>query len=404
MTATDQLLLRLLRGGARADTLDPGLVGDVSWPEFLERCEAHGVAPLVARSLETLGWPGVSPAAREALTRARRTNAARTLLAIQALRRVLEALSCAHVPVIPLKGVALGESLYGDPALRVSSDIDVLVPRAAVPRAWAAITALGYVRVEEEPDVAPDDLDLLIESNHEYGFVSPDAPARALELHWDIAWRWPRDAGAIADLWAEARPRDFWGVPGWTLGPVWQLLYLAVHAARHRWHALKWLVDVHEICRRGGLDWGEIRARAIRFGLDEALYITLGASAALLDTPVPPDVCARRLPSWLELFPATPRPLGVWRGALYPARLFARPADKAAYVARVLLRPTLGERRWIRLPARLGALYYPLRPLRLAGRWAKALTSLRDRADHRGSARPPGRRKAGPSPSHQESA
>ena len=31
--------------------------------------------------------------------------------------------------------------------------------------------------------------------------------------------------------------------------------------------------------------------------------------------------------------------------------------------------PTLGERRVVRLPDGLRALYYPLRPLRLGGRW-----------------------------------
>jgi hypothetical protein len=105
------------------------------------------------------------------------------------------------------------------------------------------------------------------------------------------------------------------------------------------------------------------------------------------------------LPGWLELFPATPDPLDIWQGALYPARLFARPSERLGYLARVLLVPTLAERRLIRLPRRLRALYYLLRPLRLGGRWGLdvtrrigrrfpgRLTSSRDRADHPGSLR-----------------
>jgi hypothetical protein len=403
VTSADRLLLLCLRGGATVEAIARGAEGDdVSWSLLLDRARAHGVTPLVARALETAGWPGVPAACRQALERARRVNAARNLLAASALARVCAVLSGAGVPVIPLKGVALGESLYGDPGVRVSSDIDILVPRARMACAWALITGLGYARAEQEPAVAPGDLDLLLESNHEYAFVSPDGAGGALELHWAIAWRWPRGDDALADLWAEARPRPFRGVPAWTLGPAWELLYLAVHAARHRWQALKWLVDVHEICRRG-VDWKDIRTRAECFGLEDVLGLTLAASATVLDTPIPPDVRLRPLPSWLDLFPTAPRPLDVWRGALYPAGLFARPKDKVGYLARVLFLPTLADRRACRLPARLEALHYPFRPVRLAWRWARTLTFPRDRADDRGSTRP-GPEPAGAGPSNQESA
>src|SRR5262249_61029560 len=89
---------------------------------------------------------------------------------------------------------------------------------------------------------------------------------------------------------------------------------------------------------------------------------------------------------WLWLFPSTEGALGVWRGALYPARLQPRPADKLGYLARVLLMPTLGERRMIRLPDRLAVLYYPLRPLRLASRCGLDLLRAGLRALRDGSA------------------
>ena len=111
------------------------------------------MAPLVARSLEALGWPGTPHPVRAALEAARRINAARNLLVARALGRVLDGLARASVPVIPLKGVALAESLYGDAALRVSSDIDVLVPRACVARAFAVMGELGYARADHEEPV-----------------------------------------------------------------------------------------------------------------------------------------------------------------------------------------------------------------------------------------------------------
>ena len=418
MTDADRLL-RILAGGGLSADLDNrarGLTGTVSWPRLFDRAEAHGVVPLAARSLAALGWPDVPSPVRAAFEAARRINAARNALVARALGRVLEGLGRVGVPVIPLKGVALSESLYGDAALRVSADLDVLVPRECVARAWTVLDELGYVMAGHEERVEASELGLLLESNIEYAFASPEAAGCPVELHWDIAWRWPHGPAAIADLWADARPRPFRGAPALALGPEWELLYLAVHAARHRWESLKWLVDIHEICRRGGLDWAKVRAKADRFGLTDALEISLRASAVLFDTPIPSSGPARALPGWLALFPATPDPLDIWRGALYPARLFARPSEKLRYLARVLLVPTLAERRLIRLPARLRALYYPLRPLRLGGRWgldvvrgigrrlSGRLTSSRDRADHRGPMRRLVRRAGRPARSKQESA
>jgi hypothetical protein len=418
VTDADRLLRILARGDVPADLGDRarGLIGNVSWSRFFDRAEAHGVVPLAARSLAALGWPDVPSPVRAAFEAERRINAARNALVARALGRVLEGLGRVDVPVIPLKGVALSESLYGDPSLRVSADLDVLVPRECVARAWTVLGELGYVMADHEERVEASELGLLLESNIEAAFASPEAAGCPVELHWDIAWRWPHGAPAIADLWADARPRPFRGAPAHALGPEWELLYLAVHAARHRWESLKWLVDIHEVCRRGGLDWEKVRAKADRFGLTEVLEISLQASAALFDTPLPSSPRTRALPGWLGLFPATPDPLDIWQGALYPARLFARPSEKVRYLAGVLLVPTLAERRLIRLPASLRALYYPLRPLRLGGRWGLdvargigrrflcRLTSSRDRADHLGSLRRLVRRGGGPTRSKQESA
>jgi hypothetical protein len=418
VTDADRLLRILARGGVPADLEDRarGLIGTVSWSRLLDRAEAHGVVPLAGRSLAALGWPDVPPPVRAAFEAARRINAARNALVARALVRVLEGLGRAGVPVIPLKGVALSESLYGDAALRVSADLDVLVPRDCVARAWAVLGELGYVMAGHEERVEGTELGLLLESNIEYAFASPEAAGCPVELHWGIAWRWPHSARALADLWADARPRPFRGAPAHALGPEWELLYLAVHAARHRWEFLKWMADIHEVCRRGGLDWEKVHDKADRFGLADVLEISLQASAALFGTPLPSRPPARALPGWLDLFPATPDPLDLWQGALYPARLFARPSERLGYLARVLLVPTLAERRLIRLPRRLRALYYPLRPLRLGARWGLdvmrgigrrfpgRLTSSRDRADHLGSLRPPVRRGGGPTRSNQESA
>ena len=376
MTGEECLLLLLARRTFDSETAERAralATRSIEWSRVLDLAETHGVTPLVAANVAGSDGLGSPAEIRSALDRARRFNSAKNLLAARLLGGVLASLGEIGVPAIPLKGVALAESLYGDPGARASSDVDVLLRVGDVRRAIERFAAEGYARGAAEPDVGAQDFDLLIESNIEYVFAPQEWSGCPVELHWDIAWRWARDARAIDDLWAEARPGRFRGAVAWRLSPEWELIYLAVHAARHRWERLKWLVDVHEICVRGEVNWPDARARADRFGLGGALDTTLAVCRTLLDTPVPPGAAVGRLPPWLAVFPSRPEALGVWSGAAYPARLFGRPSDKIRYLWRVLFRPTLAERRLVRLPAALRPLYYPLRPLRLAGKWSAGL-------------------------------
>jgi hypothetical protein len=248
----------------------------------------------------------------------------------------------------------------------VCSDVDVLVPRDAVAEAFRCLLANGYERADRYP-VSSADVDFLVRSAMEYSFRPRSTVfSYLLELHWDLAWRWRGDAAMVDDVWAEARPRGVWGVEAWALSPEWELLYLAVHAARHRWQGLKWLVDIHEVCSRAKFDWTTVVAKARWFGLERALQLSLSVCETLFGTPLPPAYSGHPVPAWLQAFPASAPLEGEWRRAMLARRLFSRPQDRLRYLARIALHPTLGELELVRLPVGLRGLYYPLRLVRLA--------------------------------------
>ncbi len=340
------------------------LAQPLAWRVIARSADEHGVFPTVVRNLRRLGWPHVPDAIRNELEATERLNAVRNTLLGRGLAQILGRLAGAGIPVIPLKGVALAESLYGDVSLRVCSDVDILVPRPAVGPAVELLEADGFKGADRYH--AEASIDLLLRSNMEYCLVSPPASFHyMLELHWDIAWRWRADSKMADTLWADARPATVLAVDAWALSPEWELLYLALHAARHRWSALKWLVDIHEICVRGRIDWSGVEDRAHRFGLERALHLTLGACRTLLGTPLPPEFEGHAPPRRLRVLRAAPVTIGGWREALSAVRLFSRPADQLRYLGRLLLRPTLAEWSLVRLPSPLRFLYYGLRPLRL---------------------------------------
>jgi hypothetical protein len=60
------------------------------------------------------------------------------------LVRVLKFFAEAGIPAIPLKGPALAQALHGDSSLRTYVDLDILVPRSMVGRAFDLLRPGGY--------------------------------------------------------------------------------------------------------------------------------------------------------------------------------------------------------------------------------------------------------------------
>jgi hypothetical protein len=374
MSSEERLLLLLARGRLT----DPiraqarSLLGQaLSWPLLLRQASTYGVSPLLYRHLRQLGFPDVPATAVVELGAAYRANAVRNMLMARELAEVLRRLSVAGVPVMPLKGVALAASLYGDPTLRVCGDIDILVPRPLVGQAHYLLRAMGYRGQSAEREE-----ELLrrrrLKASIEYALVREGRGFRhLLELHWAIFLRASSERAALEALWAEASATPVFGVTAFQPSAEWTLLCLAVHAARHQWRGLKWLGDIHELCTCTPIDWDKVRSQAERAGWENVVELTLNACHALFGTTVPPHFSSRAIPPGVHLFPADLLPTETWQDVVARARLFSSPIDRWRYLVRVILAPSPTDRQLIRLPSALGALYYPLRLLRLTVKYGR---------------------------------
>jgi hypothetical protein len=111
---------------------------------------------------------------------------------------VLGMLEKAGIRAMPLKGTALARDLYGDPGLRTSIDIDVLVGAQDLAHAVSVIAKMGWIAQER----APGGLPLLHET-----LVHPELPR--IELHWRVHWyetRFAADALRRAERPAPGEP------------------------------------------------------------------------------------------------------------------------------------------------------------------------------------------------------
>jgi hypothetical protein len=337
------------------------LAGDLRWPLFLKRARAHQVIPLLYQRLSALGFPHVPDAVQEELKRVFAANALRNILLAKELARVLHLLVDNHIPVIPLKGVVLAESLYGDVALRVCADMDILVPKENVIDAFQILTSSGYSSHLAVPGL----LRLLRRYGKDCELIgAEDAHSYPLELHCGLVWGGPLERALQEQMWKEATRKTLLGVDVFALSAEWEFLYLAVHAARHGWISLKWFADLDRICRRPGVDWEGVSRKANWLGWQDVVGSCLAVCARLFETPVDPLLASKNPPKWSHFRRVAD--LEVPSEILFSLRLLKTPVQKLQFMAIRLFIPTVLDYESVRFPPSLFFVYYMVHPVRVS--------------------------------------
>lgn len=164
-----------------------------------------------------------------------------------------------RVEALALKGLDLAHHLYPSPALRDMGDLDLLVRRADVRRADAALRALGY-RPDRDPE--PSGGGFL---NSALYFRDGGLP---VHLHWHVSnASLPHGMYRVDvdEIWREASDG--------ALAPHHRVVTLCEHALKHSFDALIHLADI-ELASRGA-DWPRVAESARRWGLERAVGYAL---------------------------------------------------------------------------------------------------------------------------------
>jgi hypothetical protein len=186
---------------------------------------------------------------------------------LELLRDAMSAFQDRRVGAVVLKGLPLGETLYGDPFVRCCADIDLHVPSEQRAEAAAALTALGWRHLDGN---APW---------HETWSIWRDDTAFHLELHSSLV------SDHLAHLRTAAPTAVTVSIAGERIrahAGAFVAPYLATHLATHQMPPLLWLVDFATLWQRssatareqaervaqtsgvhGYLAWAKQRARLI---------------------------------------------------------------------------------------------------------------------------------------------
>ena len=337
-----QMLLRAVRDPAAVRGLDlPG------WETLAACARRNAVLAYLAERLEADDLlDSVPEAPRRALLSARVAARRLAQLArweVDQLARVLLPLG---IPLVALKGAAY--LLRGMPHAdtRLLSDVDIMVPRAALESAEAALLAAGW----RGTHLDPYDQRYYREWSHELPPLHYPGRLIGVDVHHTICPPVSRLRPDPQAFWAHAALAGEDGVR--VLSPVDAFLHAAVHLffdsdfdGRFRD-----LVDLHEMALALGVDpstWTGVVARARELGLARPLHYTLALLARILATPVPADAlrATRRFAAPLPVDAAMMRMLDAVLRPVDP-RQWPRPHRFTLWLLYV-------RSHWLRMPAHL---------------------------------------------------
>jgi len=373
-TSAEWSLLRAACSEYSAEAGWPDLLSSpIEWKTVLDLAERHGVLPLVAQALSNLG-ERVPTEVLETLRQNYQINLHKSLFLSRELIRILEKLAFFGIEVMPYKGLALAETLYGDVALRQSGDIDLLIRAQDVRGVRDAVRELGYTphvtlsRAEEEA---------YLKSGYECAFDGT-AGRNLLEVQWAIQPRFYAVEVDMEALFERAVTVTVAGYPVKTPAAEDLFLILAVHAAKHLWGRLIWTCDLARLSRLPSLNWKRIAAQAEGLGVGRIVRVSLQLAEDVSNSPIPreanaclaADPVAPMLAEKIENYLAKDQTFNVESLAYFRwmVRLRERGRDKMRLISRLVLTPGPGEWAVVQLPKPLFPLYRIIRISRLAAR------------------------------------
>jgi hypothetical protein len=244
------------------------------------------------------------------------------------------ALADAAVPFVVVRGGALMESVYAEPAHRHAHDLDVVVPREQIPTAVEAVRAVGFGDARTLP----------WEQGREVRHRT-ELPIQFVQRAFRLPF-YDADFGSLSE---RAVRGTLAGVEGVRRPNATDALLLALGRASYcpSRSNLVWAVDAWMLLHGGeGVDWEALVVRARDMRLELPVAVFLDYLRTELEAPVPP-----RVPE--DLRAAVPRARGLRRDvALFGARQTQGAHPELARRERPPLRERWTLLLWELLPSR----------------------------------------------------
>jgi hypothetical protein len=237
------------------------------WVELLEVLRANWIIPLFYRKIGSLP-PECRPPEpiTDEMRQAFLLSRVRSLHMEGQLREIIDAFKKEGVRVLVLRGPALAFSLYPDPAMRPSCDLDLLVIPEDVIKARGILERLGYSCLAKRFEVGRDFF-------REECFIDENNPGNTfpVDLHW-VHWELhPFLKGSeevdILDLFQRGWKIETPTLAFETLDPVDYLIHSAIHLVMVHKNEMRlsWIYETALLAQQLKVDddWKTLQERCV---------------------------------------------------------------------------------------------------------------------------------------------
>lgn len=259
---------------------------------LVEITEAHNVTALFHQRLSTFVLlHELGSEARERLESKRRLSLAAAITRRKKTAALLARLQAEGVETILLKGAALDGWLFEEAGERQMRDIDLLIRKRDRERIPLLMEDWGYrVKTQKRASVFFKEL-----NQHTFTDNEKDPFRLVVEFHeyFGKFGQFPIDYDA---LFSQTMPHPLYKTAT-ILSPEECAAYLSIHLMKHlkEEFLLFWLLDIHELACRFGLDWRRLAALAENWQCKKAVSIAFGLMKALFKASVPETIVPKEM-------------------------------------------------------------------------------------------------------------
>ncbi len=260
-----------------------------TWSILTDKLRPHSILPLMYWKVRNLPEPLQPPL--EIVDRLRETflwSRMRSLLFERQISEIIDAFRARKLDMLVLKGPALGRVVYPDPAVRPSSDIDLLLSPDKVVQAGTILEELGYKnifnRFAGHKDFSNEEI--FVDQSNNKSKVN-------VEVHWDLH-RFSVLTGEIEfeELYNRAIEVNIDSGPIFrALHPVDELINSALHLVTSHPQAIRliWLYDIFLLSKTIAYpsEWYILQERSHRYNARISLekVFSLAAKWTALQLP-----------------------------------------------------------------------------------------------------------------------
>jgi len=203
------------------------------------------------------------------------------------------------IPYAVVKGAVLAKHAYNDISLRVSSDIDVLIPRDCYQAVWNIMDKEGFVQgTYNEGKIIPysrSNLVYYLTQTHQAApFVrlsnSRISSHIAIDVNFDIFWGENNKTTDIHEFLSKTQLETICGIKVKVLDRVREFIALCLHHYKHLNSIylladgdvdMRYLCDIYQFVTNTGLDPDELRAESDKWEATPYVYFCIFHANAL---------------------------------------------------------------------------------------------------------------------------